>query len=313
MVPSAGEGVIAMTIRFDPSAPYEVDEADVPFARPGGVELQARVYRPRGAADAPLAALVDVHGGAWTRGDRTTGALHCRALAASGLVVVSLDFRQGPDHQHPAASADVAAGVRWVRAHAARLGLDTRRLGLLGSSSGGQLALLQAVRPGAPEHAGTPIVLPDGSLSAAPAEESVAFVLALYPVADPLARYRYALAREDEPPQPLGFQARRLLDAHEGYFRDEAAMEAASVTRVVATGQARVLPPAWVAQPELDDNVPAAITEALIRAWRDAGGRIEVAHFAGARHTFIQNAGPDTDKAIALMRDFIGAQLRDSA
>jgi acetyl esterase/lipase len=105
---------MAVSVRFDPSVPYEVDEADTPFARPGGVDLLARVYRPRGEWASPLAALVDVHGGAWSRGDHTTGALHCRALAASGLVVVSLGFRQGPDHTHPAASADVAAGVRYV-------------------------------------------------------------------------------------------------------------------------------------------------------------------------------------------------------
>jgi acetyl esterase/lipase len=296
---------MSLRIAFDPSAPYEVDEEDAPFARPAGVDLQARVYRPRGEPASPLVALVDVHGGAWSRGDRTTGALHCRALAASGLVVVSLDFRQGPEHKHPAASADVAAGVRWVRAHAGRLGADPGRIGLLGSSSGGQLALLQAVRPGAPEHAGTPIVLPGGGLGPGPADDTVAFVLALYPVADPLARYRYALARRDEPPQPAGFQAKRLIDAHDGYFADEAAMAQASVTRVLSAGEARALPPAWVAQPELDDNVPATITEALVSAYRQAGGRLERARFPGARHTFIQAAGADTDKALALMREFI--------
>jgi len=303
---------MSVSICFDPSAPYEVDEQDVPFARPGGLELLARVYRPRGEPAAPLAALVDVHGGAWSRNDRTSGAVHGRALAASGLVVVSLDFRQGPDHKHPAASADVAAGVRYVRAHAARLGVDPRRVAIVGSSSGGQLALLQAVKPGAAEHAGTPIVLPDGSLGAGPADDSVAFVLALYPVADPLARYRYVLSRQDEPPQPSGFQAKRLIDAHHGYFADEAAMAAASVTRVVSAGEARALPPAWVAQPELDDNVPAAITEALLVAYRRAGGQIERTHFAGARHGFIQNPSADTNKAIALMREFIGAQFAHS-
>ena len=37
-----------MKVRFDPAAPYEVEEVDVPFARPEGKELQARVYRPKG-------------------------------------------------------------------------------------------------------------------------------------------------------------------------------------------------------------------------------------------------------------------------
>ncbi len=86
-------------------------------------------------------------------------------------------------------------------------------------------------------------------------------------------------------------------------------MAAASVTRIVSAGEARALPPVWVAQPELDDNVPAAITDALVRAYREAGGLIERAHFPGARHTFIQQPSPDTEKCIALMRDFIGRQL----
>lgn len=298
-----------MTIRFDLAAPHGVEETDVPFARPEGKELLARVYHPTGEVVDPLPAIVDVHGGAWGRLDRTVGAPHCRALAACGVVVVALDFRQGPEHQHPAASADVAAGVRWVRAHARRLGVDPRRVGFVGSSSGGQLALLVAVKPGAPEHTGTPIVMPGGTLDTTAADDSVAFVVALYPVADPLARFRYVLSRENEPPQPQGFDAKRLIAAHRGYFSDETAMADASVTRIVEAGQASALPPAWVAQPELDDNVPAAITEAFVRAYRAAGGRIEHVHFPGARHSFIQQPGPDTDKCVALVREFVGRQL----
>jgi acetyl esterase len=300
---------MAISVCFDPTAPYDVEETDVAFARPPGTELLARVYRPRGEVREPLAALVDVHGGAWARLDRTTGALHDRALAACGLVVVALDFRQAPEHQHPAASADVAAGVRWVRAHARRLGVDPARIGLVGSSSGGQLALLVGLKPGAPEHAGTPILRPDGRADDTPGNDAVAFVLALYPVADPLARYRYVLAREHESPPPSGFDAKRLIASHRGYFKDEAAMADASVTRLVETSATTARPPVWVAQPELDDNVPAEITEAFVRAYRRAGGRLEHVPFAGARHGFIQQPGPDAEKAILLMRDFVARQL----
>lgn len=295
-----------MKVRFDQSAPYEVDEQDTPFARPGGQELLARVYRPRGEAERPLAALVDVHGGAWSRNDRTSGAVHCRGLAASGLVVVSLDFRQGSAHKHPAASADIAAGVRYVRAHAGRLGIDPRRVGIVGSSSGGQLALLAGLKPGVPEHAGTPFVAPDGSLDPGAGDESVAFVIALFPVADPLARFRYVVGRQDD---GSGFDARRLIAAHHGYFTSEAQMAEASVTRIVAAHESRALPPVWLAHPELDDNVPAAITDAFVGAYQEAGGRIERVHFPGARHGFTGQASADTDKALAMMRDFIGRQL----
>jgi len=196
-----------------------------------------------------------------------------------------------------------------MRAHADALGVDPGRIGLCGSSSGGHLALLVAIAPGHPEHAGTPIVRPDGSLDDAPTDDSVAFVLALYPVADPIARYRYVLAREHEPPPPSGFDAKRLIASHRAYFRDEAAMAAASVTRIVSAGEAKALPPTWVAQPELDDNVPASITEAFLRAYREAGGSIEHAAFAGARHGFLQQEGSQTDACVALMREFIGRQI----
>src|SRR6266851_3499272 len=247
-----------MSIRFDQSAPYEVDDKDVPFARADGKDLLARIYRPRGQASAPLAALVDVHGGAWSRGDRTVGVHHGRGLAAAGLVVVSLDFRQGPEAKHPAAAQDISAGVRWVRANAQGLGIDPARIGISGHSSGGHLALLVAVQPGLAAHAGSPILSSDGKAGATSGDDSVMFAIALYPVADPIARYRYAQGRKNDPT----FEgAARLVASHEGYFKDEAAMEAASVTGIVEKKQHRALPPVWVAHPGTDDNVPATITD----------------------------------------------------
>jgi acetyl esterase len=295
-----------MSIRFDHSAPYEVEEADVPFANVEGKEFLARVYRPKGTVSAPLPAIVDVHGGAWTRLDRTAGAHHGRGLAASGLVVVSLDFRQGPAHKHPAMAQDAAAGVRWVRAHAQRLGVDPARVGLLGQSSGGHIALLVAVQPGL--FGGTPIVLPDGSRGTG-GDDAVACVLAAYPVADPLARYRFMAEHTADPKFP---NAPRLVESSLGYFANEAAMTEASVTRVVESRQARALPPAWIAQPELDDNVPADVPDALVKAWEKAGGRIERVRFPGAKHGFLGQESADTTKCIAGMREFIGRHLAKS-
>jgi acetyl esterase len=290
------------SVRFDSSAPYEVEEADVVYARPGGAELLARVYRPKGEPAAPLIGVVDVHGGAWNRGDRTVGVQVGRGLAAAGVVVASLDFRQGPQHKHPAASADISAGVRWMRAHARRLGVDPARVGLSGQSSGGHLALLSAIRPGFAAYAGTPLVGPDGALDASAGNDAVVFVLAGYPVCDPIARFRYVQKRAQEP----GFDASRLIASHHGYFTDEAAMAEASVTRIVAAGESRTLPPVWLAHPELDDNVPAEITDAFVAAYEKAGARVERVFFPGARHGFLQQASADTEKAVALMRDFIG-------
>src|SRR5262249_28686299 len=163
------------------------------------------------------------------------------------------------------------------------------------NSSGGQLALLAAVRPNAAEHAGTPIVLPDGSLSDAPGDESVRFVVALYPVADPLARYRYVQSRENDP----NFDAKRIIASHRAFFPDEATMASVSITRIVASREATALPPVWVAQPETDDNVPADITDAFVLAYRHAGGHLELLPVPGAKHGFIGQASPATEKSLA--------------
>ena len=142
---------------------------------------------------------------------------------------------------------------------------------------------------------------PDGSLDAAPGDDSVIFALADYPVCDPIARFRYVQKRAEDP----GFDASRLIASHHGYFVDEAAMAEASVTRVVSSRESRALPPVWLAHPELDDNVPTEITDAFVSAYEGRGGRIERVFFPGARHGFLQQPSADTEKAVALMRDFL--------
>src|SRR5262249_62193156 len=94
------------------------------------------------------------------------------------------------------------------------------------------------------------------------------------PVRVPRARYRYVARRAKEPPQPgPAFDANRLVASHHGYFTDEAAMAEASVTRIVSGGEARALPPVWLAHAEVDDNVPAEITRGVVSAYGKAGGR----------------------------------------
>ena len=109
-----------MSTTFDAAAPHEVVVEVLEYARPDAEPLLASVYRPRAAG--PFALLVDVHGGAWRYLDRSVDAYFDRALAACGLVVVAVDFRQAPAHRYPTAVADVVAGVRFAKANAARLG-----------------------------------------------------------------------------------------------------------------------------------------------------------------------------------------------
>jgi acetyl esterase len=107
---------------------------------PGGA-LPYRIYRPQHPAAQPLPALVFFHGGGCVFGDIDTHDGFCRTLCAeSGCAVISLGYRQAPEHKFPAAVEDSYAATRWVVDHAAALGLDPHRIAVGGDSAGGGLA-----------------------------------------------------------------------------------------------------------------------------------------------------------------------------
>jgi acetyl esterase/lipase len=266
-------------------------ETDVVFAARSGTALTATLYRPAGAT---LAAVVDVHGGAWTFGDRTMNALISRHLAASGIAVLAIDFRMPPAAGYPETVTDIAAGIRWLKAHAGEAGTDAAHVGLFGASSGGHLALLAALRPFDERYAGTPAAgEPDGS---------VPFVALAWPVSDPAARYRMARDRPDE----------RLLAAHHAFWPDEAAMEEGSPYHIVARGDAQRLPDLFIVQGAEDENLTPDMQPRLCEAYRARGGRADVHFYPGQPHAFVgrEPASADSRDALARIAAFI---LRQAA
>ncbi|MBV9580003.1 MAG: alpha/beta hydrolase [Chloroflexi bacterium] len=276
-------------------ADVEIQCEDVTWARPDGLDLLARVYRPVGVQH-PLPVLVDVHGGAWSTGDRLSGALYDTALAQSGLLVVAIDFRMGPDFKHPAASADVAAAVRWVRLNGAHLNADPSRLGLVGSSSGGHLVMLAGLKPNAPMHTGTPIANTHGTFDVHDEiDASVAYVIGLWPVSDPAARFRYA--------RRAGIE--RLQAGTNAYYPDEHAQWDASIPRIVTAGEAEALPPLLIVQPGEDSNIPQDMTFDLLKAYQARGGKLDYAYYPDVPHGFGHTPSAATDDMVRLVRDFI--------
>jgi len=274
-----------------------IEELTLTWAKPG-VDLLATIYRPRNSTK-PLPVLIDVHGGAWGSGDRTGDALYSAALAKTGLVVVSIDFRQSPAFKHPTASADVTAAVRYVRLNAKTLNADASRIGFIGSSSGAHLALLAALRPDAPQHKGTPILGPDGKYAAHDdISATVNYVVAMWPVSDPAARYRYAKRAN----------LTRLAELTDLYFADEAARWDASISRMVTAGEAKSLPPLLVVQPGDDSNIPQDMTFDLLHAWQARGGKLDYAFYPGQPHAFGHRASAATSDLIATVSAFIARQ-----
>jgi acetyl esterase len=108
--------------------------------RPIGV----RIYRPDERAALP--AIVYFHGGGHVVGSLDSHDATARALCAGvGAVVVSVDYRMGPEHKFPAAAIDAFDALRWVAGHAADLGIDAGRMGVAGDSAGANLAAVAAI------------------------------------------------------------------------------------------------------------------------------------------------------------------------
>jgi acetyl esterase/lipase len=290
----AADGVL-----LKPIGSESIVEEDFIYARAGDVELRAHSYRPK--TQGVLPAIVDVHGGAWSSGDRMQGAHYDRALASSGLYVLAIDFRQAPQAKHPAANQDIAAAIRYLRTHAAQLSIDPMSIGLVGSSSGGHLAMLAGLTPNNSEFRGTQILKDKGFVAGDGIDAAVRYIIALWPVSDPAYRYEYA--------QRVGRS--ELIKSHDSYFGSQDAMRRASVPRLVRAKEAQQLPALFVVQPGNDANIPREMTFDLLNAYQDAGGRVTYQFYPGQPHAFGHRPSADTARLIGAMRDFVAGVLRD--
>ena len=117
----------------------------VDYSTGGAGSLLLDVYEPAGTATA-LPAVVLVHGGGWTSGDRTQVAPDATAFAQAGMVAFSIEYDENGPNLRRDELEDVQAAVRWVQANAGTYRVDPTRIGLFGSSAGGNLVMLVATQ-----------------------------------------------------------------------------------------------------------------------------------------------------------------------
>jgi len=263
------------------------------YLRHGERAMPARLFVPEGAGPFPV--VIDIHGGAWCSGDLADGQGRNEALAGAGIAAVAINFRHGPDG-YPTSLADINYAIRWVKANAAELRVRPDRVGLSGNSSGGHLAMLAAMRPADPRYTAIPLAGADAKVQA---------VAMLWPVINPLSRYRNALRARDaaNPPAWVGDIPQR----HDIYWRTEAAMAEGNPMLALETGEEVVLPPAlWVqGRPDPthdyrdpDSPIDANEPERFVRNYRKAGGAIDLVEVEQATRA----TGPGLDALVAFLR-----------
>ncbi|MEE2759978.1 MAG: alpha/beta hydrolase [Pseudomonadota bacterium] len=247
---------------------------DFTYITHGTRAMNLRLVRPAGTG--PYPAIIDLHGGAWNNSGPESCQERGEILAGSGIAAAALEFRHGPD-RYPSTMVDINYAVRWIKAKAPELGIDGARIGICGQSSGGHLAMLAAMRPNDARYATLP--LDDGEN----VDASISCVGMLWPVINPLSRYRYAktLNAAHNPPA----WSAHIPDAHDTYWVTEAAMEEGNPMLALERGESVAIPPAlWVqGQPDqvhdyVDEYSGQTLTEPerFAANYRKAGGDIDI-------------------------------------
>jgi acetyl esterase/lipase len=124
-------------------------ERTVTYCDEGGASLSMSLFAPS-LEEHPVPAVLQVHGGRWQRGARWTSLSQSETatdLVKAGFVVASIDYRLAPENPWPDQIDDVGCAVRFLRAHAAELGIEPDRIAAWGTSAGGQLVSLLATAP----------------------------------------------------------------------------------------------------------------------------------------------------------------------
>ena len=194
----------------------------------------------------------------------TDEAIH-EVLAKSGVVVASLDFRMPPDASYPGSMVDINYAIRWLKSRAKDFNGRADGVGVMGTSSGWHQAMLTAMRPRDARYASQPL--------AGSADASVRCAILLWPVIDPLGRYRYAKELQKAGP---GSIADRVLPSHDDYWKTEAAMEEGNPVMALERGEKTEMPPVLYLQVTKDQAHPRPHLDRFVAAYRKAGGALEL-------------------------------------
>ncbi len=248
-----------------PPVVAEVEDRMIP-GRAGDIPI--RIYRPEGHQSRANPALLFFHGGGHVIGSLFTHDVVGRNLCQlAGCIVVSVDYRMGPEHRFPAAVEDSWDSLIWLAEHGAEIGVDTDRIAVGGDSAGGNLAAVVAIMA---RDAGGPTIR----------HQSL-----IYPLVD------YRCEGDSYRQFATGYgilEAETMLWFRKYYLRDEADQKDWRASPLLAADLSN-LPPAHVVIAGCD--VLRDEGRAYADALKAAGNMVSVAEYDGAIHAFFPLTG----------------------
>ncbi len=247
--------------------------------------LRLDIYRdPKASSASPV--VLFIHGGAWESGNRQAQGKIAdfpstlANLASKGYVVVSAEYRLNGEATFPAPYYDVQAAIRFLKDHANTYGIDPKRFGIWGTSSGGQLATLAAV---ACNSTGLSRVR-DSSPTTSTCVNTVAIWNGVFDFK----------AMEPAPkPAQNGHPRSRLLSCNPGFCTNDVLAAASPITYVDAKS-----PPFFLAHSRSDDVVPFAQSTEFEKKLQENGVPVTTYYVDGLHHGFVSD-DPNVTKTVS--------------
>ena len=280
----------ASRTRYDPAAKFDLTVSELEYRRTAkGRSLMARIYRPAGPGPFPV--VLDLHGGAWNAKDRHAEEPFDRALAAAGALVVAVDLTLAPEAPYPACVQDASYALRWLKAKAKNWNGDASRIGVFGSSSGGHVAELLALRPNDARYNAIPFT---GGLTASPD-----YVMIRSPISNTFGRFENAQALRVE----------SMIKNNQTFFVPWDSIHEANPQEILERKEKVALKPFLIMQGGLDNNMLPALQTKFVETYRAAGGSCDYAIFEGCEHEWVAKPGPETDRAHEMAKHFIARHV----
>jgi len=233
---------------------------DLAYAKYGNRTLLLDLYLPSQPGQGRPGVIV-VRGGGWMVNDRKHFAHVASGLAERGVAAACIEYRTAEEAAFPGAIQDVKAAVRWMRANAARYGIDSRVIGTLGGSSGAHMALLAGLTARVAEF--------EGNGGHEDVSSQIQAVVSMATPADLLS---------------LSANNKRTVGTflHVTPEQDEEKWRWASPVNHITAGG----PPVLLLHGTADDSVPTSQSVDFARRYREAGASAEVGLLTGAPHAF---------------------------